>query len=728
MDLLKHMAYEVLIAEKPSAAQRISASIAEGAVSTKAVGAVKYYEIARKGKKILVVPAIGHIFGLKQKSGGWTYPIYDVEWVPSFKISEKSKHVKAYYDAIKSLAKGADSFVVGTDFDIEGEVIAFNILRFICGREDAKRMKYSTLTKTELESAFDKASSHIERGLADAGVARHILDYYFGINISRALTLAMKSAGRYKILSSGRVQGPTLKILAQKELEIKAFVPKPYWQVELEAEGFKALYEKDKIWDETEAKKVLGACAGKDATVSKAEKKKVSDPVPEPFNLTDLQAEAYRVFKFPPKMTQEIAQKLYEAALISYPRTSSQKLPSALNLRGILEKLSKQQDYSKIAASVLKKEDLMPSEGKKTDDAHPAIHPTGEAPKAISAQEKKVYDLIVKRFISVFGDAAINENVNVALDISGLKFLAGGKRIVEPNWYELYAPYSAKKEVLLPELKEGETVKISKANLLSKETEPPRRYTLASIIREMERLNIGTKATRAEIVQNLIVRGYIKAGSSVDVTDLGLKTISVLEKYLPDIVSVELTRKFEDEMDDIEKKKTTPDKVLSEARDELTKSLNAFRLKEKEVGAALLLALNMAASEENVVGKCPACGKNLRIIVSKATKKRFVGCEGYANGCRNAYPLPQAGMVKTTKDTCKECNSPIVKIITKGKKPWQLCLDPKCKTKAAWGAGKSAQNSENNAAKSPVSDALPVTSAAAGNANTAISKTVKTAL
>lgn len=695
------MSYELLIAEKPNAADRISASIADGKRATKTIKSVKYYEITRNGKTIVVVPAVGHIFGLKQKSGTWTYPVFDVEWLPTFKISKNAAYVKNYYDTLKALAKDADSFVVGTDFDIEGEVIAYNILRFICKVQDAKRMKYSTLTKAELERSYDKASPHIERGLANAGVTRHILDYYFGINVSRALMLAMKSAGRYKIMSSGRVQGPTLKILADKELSIKAFISTPFWQIELEAKDFSALYENEKIEKEADAKKILEECIGKDAIVSKVDKKTVMHKPPEPFNLTDLQTEAYRAFKISPKMTQEIAQKLYEAALISYPRTSSQKLPAVLNLKSILENLAKQAEYAQIAKIVLSKKTIVPNEGQKTDEAHPAIHPTGEAPKSLNPYEKKVYDLVVKRFIATFGDAAVNENIDAKINIGPHVFNAAGKRTVEQNWYLLYAPYSKNKDVILPPLTNGQKIDVKKINLLAKETEPPRRYTPSSIIREMEKLNIGTKATRAEIVNNLVLRGYIK-DTPIQVTDLGLKTNAVLEKYLPQIVSVELTRRFEEEIEYIEKQKITSEKVLSEAEAELTKELSKFRLKEKEVGGALLLALNETAAVENIVGICPACGGDLRVIVSKMTKKRFVGCSGYTEGCRTSYPLPQVGTLKTTKEICKECNSPIVKIISKGKRPWILCIDPKCKTKAGWGK-KTNETSSSPSEKDPKS-------------------------
>ena len=147
--------------------------------------------------------------------------------------------------------------------------------------------------------------------------------------------------------------------------------------------------------------------------------------------------------------------------------------------------------------------------------------------------------------------------------------------------------------------------------------------------------------------------------------------------------------------------------MLSEAETELASELSKFRLKDKEVGDALLLDLNETALVENIVGKCPSCGGDLRVIVSKTTKKRFIGCSGYATGCRTAYPLPQVGMLKITKEICKECDSPIVKIISKGKRPWILCIDPKCKTKDVWNANraKAAQNTVQTAA--PENKSIP---------------------
>ncbi|MEA3230113.1 MAG: DNA topoisomerase, partial [archaeon] len=283
------MSYKLIITEKPSAARKISDALGEKGVKNIKSGNVSYQEIERDGKKIVIVPAVGHLFGLAQKSKSWTYPVFDTEWQPTFRISKEAAYAKKYYSMIKKLSKGTKEFIVATDLDVEGETIAFTILKHICNTTDAKRMEFSTLTKTDLVNAYEHAKPHINFGLAKAGVTRHTLDFYFGINISRALTLAVKSAGAYKVLSTGRVQGPALAFLAKREKEIQAFNPIPFWQIEIKTDKLNAMYENDKILDKAVAEKVVKETTGKDAAVIEKTSKKYSQKPPTPFNLTDLQ-------------------------------------------------------------------------------------------------------------------------------------------------------------------------------------------------------------------------------------------------------------------------------------------------------------------------------------------------------------------------------------------------------------------------------------------------------
>ena len=672
------MSYKMIISEKPSAARKIAEAIAEKGVRTLKAKDVSYLEVERKGEKILVVPAVGHLFGLAQKSKSWTYPVFDTEWQPTFKVSKNAAFAKKYYDMIKLLAKDAKEFIVATDLDVEGETIAFTILKYLCKTTDAKRMEFSTLTKGDLINAYDNAKPHINFGLAEAGVTRHILDFYFGINLSRALTIAVKSAGRYKVLSAGRVQGPALLFLAKREKEIRAFIPTPFWQVEMQTSKFIAMYENDKILEKDAADKIVKETEGKDATVKEQVNKKYKQAPPTPFNLTDLQVEAHKLFSIVPRDTQQIAQKLYEAAVISYPRTSSQQLSEKLEFRKILEKLSNDAEYYQKAKALLALKKLVPNNGKKTDDAHPPIHPTGEKPKGLAGRDKKIYDLIVKRFFATFGTPATRESSRIVLDVNSHKFITEGKRTIENGWFDLYEPYVKLEEVTLPDMKDGETVENKKITRLDKETKPPNRYNESSIIKELEKRNLGTKATRAEIINNLYKRDYLME-KRIEVTDLGLTVIDTLDKYCPEIISEELTRNFEKHMDDIEHEKESGDKIIKVAEEKLTAILNKYKENEKEIGKDLVKAVKNTQEDESTIGPCKNCSEGT-LMIKMSKFGRFIACDKYPD-CKSTYSLPKTGMVKSLKKECEQCGFPMISIIQKGKKPQQLCINPKCPSK-----------------------------------------------
>ena len=370
-------------------------------------------------------------------------------------MSKTADYSKKYLSNILFLSKKAKDLVVACDYDIEGETIGYTIVKYGCKKKDAKRMKFSTLTKKELIDSYENMSPTINMGVAMAGTTRHVLDFYFGINISRALTLSLKAKGRYKVLSSGRVQGPALYFLVKREQEIQAFIPKPFWQIQADCKKnqylFKAMHKDDKIFDKTKADDIFSKVKDqKQGIVEELREKKYKVNPPHPFNLSDLQMEAYKLFKVTPKECQGIAQKLYESALISYPRTSSQKLDPKLGFVDILDKLSKNAKYTAITKEVLKTK-LHPNNGKKDDPAHPAIFPTGELMKDnLSSREEKIYDLIVKRFFSCFGEAALRKSLDLTLDINKELFGANGKTTLEENWFRWYSPYVKLEETTLP--------------------------------------------------------------------------------------------------------------------------------------------------------------------------------------------------------------------------------------------------------------------------------------
>jgi DNA topoisomerase I len=669
-DINKDKNYTIILCEKPQAAMKMAYSLADITPVKRNFFGVPYWEINHNEKKYIIASAVGHLYGLKQKTQSKDWPTFDLEW------RETESFGRKYINALKSLAKDSSDFILACDYDVEGELIGFNVLRFIFKTETARRMKFSALTKYDLQNSFDSMLEHIDYGQAYAGETRHYLDWFYGINLSRALIESIKSVGAFKILSIGRVQGPALALIVSREKEIQAFKPTPYWQAFLLIQDSKEqrieVKFPENITSEQEAQKFLKLKGKKGKAETTIEKQSLR-PWP-PFDLTSLQMESYKFFRFSPAQTLAIAQKLYLQGLISYPRTSSQKLPPSIGYNRILDKLRKL--YPKLSQEL--KRDI-PVQGGKTDPAHPAIFPTGEQGK-LTIYEKKVYELIVKRFLACFAKDALIENKKIKVTVSEKEFFAEGKQILEQGWLKIY-PYKIQ-ETDLPTI-EGEII-VKEARIEEKMTEPPRRYSPASIILELEKRKLGTKTTRAMIIDTLYKRGYI-TGTQIQASSLGLATVNTLEKNSPTILDEQLTREFEEKMDkilegqDVKKMKQEEQDILQDAKDIIIKISKEFKSKEKEIGQALLEAnkeLEQHKFESNKLFTCPECQKGTLIMLRGRTGKRFAACNN--EQCKKTYALPQFGLIKPSDRKCEKCNRQMLVLIKKSRPPWYFCMNPAC--------------------------------------------------
>ncbi|MEK6906255.1 MAG: DNA topoisomerase I, partial [Nanoarchaeota archaeon] len=594
---LKDNGYELIITEKPQAALKIASAL--GQSTRRDFRGVSYYEVKRDGKKIVVACAVGHLFTLKQNVQGSKLPVFDIKWVPNF-IAKKNDFTKKYYDVLLILIKNAGSLTIATDYDVEGEVIGLNVVRFICGQKDANRMKFSTLTDSEINDSYEKKFSTLNWGQAIAGETRHYLDWFYGINLSRALMNAIKTTGRFKIMSIGRVQGPALNLIVKKEREIQAFKSKPYWQIFINVSDgknkIKLKHDKD-IFNKDELKK-FSDLNGKNVRLENKKTKQIFPPNP-PFNLTTLQTEAYKFHGITPSNTLRVAQSLYLAGLISYPRTSSQKLPASIGYREILKKLAKQYGVEEF----IKKE--KPVEGKKSDPAHPSIYPTGQGGQGLSGDEKKIYELVVKRFLALFCEDAVINTKMVKAFLDNLSFSAKGFSLDKKAWMEIYPLKMNESEI--PDMKEEG--KIVSSSIEEKETQPPRRYSQASIISELEKRNLGTKSTRAAILETLYDRGYVKE-RSVEATPLGISLISSLEKHSPIIIDEQLTRNLEQKMESIAESKKNFEKkeeVINKAKEVITEIISQFEKNEEKIGKELLDANVIQEQQQKLENKLILC-------------------------------------------------------------------------------------------------------------------------
>jgi len=694
----------LIITEKPQAAEKIAAALSGGKDNRYSDNGISYYEFQKDGEHIIVACAVGHLFSLSQDVKGSNYPIFEVSWKPNFEVRKKD-FTKKYYTNLQKLMKRAKEIIVATDYDIEGEVIGYNIVRFIGHQKDAKRMKYSSLTKNELEEAFQKASPTIDWGQAMAGETRHFIDWYYGINLSRALMNSIKTTSKFKIMSIGRVQGPALKLIVDKEQEIDKFKPVPYWKIFIDVKEkkdktnqVKLRHVKD-IFDEKELPK-FEKLKGEECEVVTTKNTQTIIP-PFPFDLTTLQTEAYRFFSISPARTLQIAQGLYLAGIISYPRTSSQKIPEAINPKAILKKLAKAFPQVKLCTRAV------PVEGKKSDPAHPSISPTGESAGKLEAEDKKIYDLIVKRFIACFCSDAVVENKTITATAESkvkdktekLLFKERGAEIKEKGWMEVYEARLQEKE-----LKDMNGIAdILKVEIEKDETKPPKRFSPASIISELEKRGLGTKATRANILETLYDRDYISDNKSIKATPLGINLIQTMEKYSPIIIDEKLTKDMEKDMEAIRVSKKDLDKkqesVLRKARVALTDISEDFHKKEAKIGEELMKAEEAHWAQQkidNELIECPVCKKGkLAIKFNPRFKRSFIACNAYPD-CKTTYPLPP-GMIKKVETEgklklCDKCNFPLLMRLMKGKRPWIFCFNKVCPSREEQAANAKKQD------------------------------------
>lgn len=664
------MSYELIITEKPQAAMKIAYALADIAPVKKSVNGVPYYELKHDDNDVVVACAVGHLFGLGQKTKSSGYPVFDIEWKPSY--LEKAAFTKKYASVISTLSKQASSFILACDYDIEGELIGLNVLRFICRQEDGKRMKFSTLTKEDISKAYYEMMPTIDWGLAYAGETRHYLDYYYGISLSRALMSAIKKAGAFKILSIGRVQGPALALLADREKLIQKFKSKPYWQILLKVKNgheIEVKYQKD-IFSEEEADE-FKKLEGKKGE-AKTEKKKNTIMPLHPFDLTTLQTEAYKFFGITPSQLLQIAQKLYLAGLISYPRTSSQKLPLSIGYQKIISRLKK--NYGKSVA-LIKREN--PVEGSKSDPAHPSIFPTGENPSKLEKREEQVYDLIVRRFLACFCDNTVVEDKKIIVNVEGREFSAKGCQIRKKGWLDVYEIRLMENE--LPDI--NGTVIVNEVKTEKKETQPPKRYTPASLVSELTKRNLGTKGTRAMIIDTLFKRNYAQ-DKSIKVTPLGMSIEESLKKHCPAILDEKLTREFETAMDKIQESRhgeKEKEKILEKAKNVLEHMCFNLKKHELEIGQELIKGKKEFFEEEKERGRiilCPACKTGYLVVRKNKQGRQFLACDKYPD-CKTTFSLPPYGFIKKSDKMC-ECGWPVLMAIQKGKKPWEFCANPEC--------------------------------------------------
>ncbi len=663
---------KLIITEKANAARRISTILSDGTSRSASSGGVTVISFETGGDEYDVVSLRGHIIELDypEEYNDWSAtPPAELVHAPQVKTVK----VKSILNRIRELASSAGEIIIATDYDREGELIGMETVKELgADMSVVRRAKFGALAKGEVEAAFADLAEPNER-LADAAEARQIIDLSWGAVLTRLISLSSGQVGK-NFMSVGRVQSPTLKLLVDRHEEIESFVPKPFWNIvgKFGMLGFKGDHEDNPFWDRDEADAVLSVVEGeRTGTVKTYEVELKEEFRPAPFDTTQMQVEANKI-GIPPTTAMKLAEDLYTGGYISYPRTENTEYPRSLSLRSVLEKL-KDGAFAAEASEILAQEKITPSRGKRRTTDHPPIYPTaGASPDKMKGDKWKLYELIVRRFLATVAPNAETEVTRCTIDVAGQTFSSEGSVLKKKGWKKYYGKYIKSSDARLPPLKVGDEIDIRSMTLVESATKPPYRYNQGSLIQEMDRLQLGTKSTRHDIIGKLYSRNYVQ-GNYMIPTPSGIALTKALEAHGGGITEPDMTAKLERDMLSISDGDRTLDGVVKESQDMLYAVSLKITEDAEEIGSEIKAALH----SQQHIGVCPTCGNNLSIKRSK--NGNFIGCDGYPD-CKRAYPMPRGALVQTTDTVCEVCGLPQLRIIRKGMPPSVQCIDPKCVT------------------------------------------------
>ncbi|WP_394582792.1 DNA topoisomerase III [Cytobacillus firmus] len=591
----------LVLAEKPSVAREIA----------RVLGCRQSHKSYMEGDKYIVTWALGHLIELKMPEHYDTkYKNWNLEDLPiipeqmGLKVMKQTSH---QYKAIENLAKRKDvkEIIIATDAGREGELVARWILEKIRWRKTIKRLWISSVTDRAIRDGFQnlKPGKQFE-DLYESAVCRAEADWLIGLNVTRALTTKYKDP-----LSAGRVQTPTLALVMEREKVIQQFVPKEYWTIRAHIGPLEADWEKNgekRIFARETADGVLSKVKGQKAVIQSINRKEKTEPQPLPYDLTELQRDANKRFGFSAKKTSNVLQKLYEQhKLVTYPRTDSRYLTKDMEatmmdrLHGIAA--SYKDEVKPILANqgrVLAKRVF--NNEKVTD--HHAIIPTEERVHLgdLSPDERKLYEMILRRFLAIFHNPYKYETIHAAIDVNGETFTSRetavidlGYRKVERNTEEETGKQSLKN------ISKGQSFTLQNAESAAKLTEPPLRYSEADILTQMEKYSLGTPATRAEIIERLLeTEALERQNGRLFPTKKGKQLMDLVNE---DLKSPELTAKWEQELEKIARGKADPKKFLQNIRKQTQSLVSEIKKSDKSYRA------------HNLTGsKCPECDSFLK--------------------------------------------------------------------------------------------------------------------
>ncbi|WNB91196.1 DNA topoisomerase III [Bacillus sp. NEB1478] len=598
---------QLILAEKPSVARDLA----------RVLGCKQTNKSYIEGPKHIVTWALGHLVELKMPEDydkqykQWR--LEDLPIIPKHMGLKIIRQVSHQFRAIEQLAKRKDlgELVIATDAGREGELVARWIIEKVKWQKPVKRLWISSQTDKAIRDGFSQLKPAKQYdNLYHSAVCRSEADWLIGLNVTRALTTKYNDP-----LSAGRVQTPTLAMILEREQEINAFQPKDYWTIDAVIGLLKASWEQNgekRIFDEKKAKDIVNHVKGKTAKVESLLKKEKTETQPMPYDLTELQRDANRRFGFSAKKTSSVLQKLYEQyKLVTYPRTDSRYLTSDMENTMYDRLQGMSAGYRDEVQPLLKQKGKVTAkkvfnDSKVTD--HHAIIPTDEPLHLgdLESDERKLYDLIARRFLALFYPVYRAETLTATLKVEHESFIARETIVLDPGFKVL----SGKEEEsprALANLTEGQSLSVKDVNLEKKLTEPPARFTEADLLSRMEKYSLGTPATRADIIERLLGSEVLdRKNNKLHPTPKGKQLIDLVNDELK---SPELTAKWEQELEAIARGKGNPKEFLENIRKQTKQLVMEIKTSSQEYRA------------HNLTGsKCPECGKLLKEVKGRDGK------------------------------------------------------------------------------------------------------------
>ncbi len=676
---------ELIVTEKEIAARRIAEILSDGTAEAAERNGTTVYRWGNRR----CIGLSGHVVEVDfpEEYSDWR----DVEPVELADAAVRKRPTKeGLVTTLQDLARNADRVLIATDYDREGELIgkeAYELIREVDETVPVDRVRFSSITDQEVTEAFANPDT-IDFDLAAAGEARQIVDLVWGAALTRFLSLAAGQLGD-DFISVGRVQSPTLKLIVDREREIEAFDPEDYWELYADladGEVFEAQYfyrkegrETERIHEQIAANTAVEVLTAADQVrVADLTRRTQTDTPPAPFNTTAF-IRAAGSLGYGAQRAMSVAEDLYTAGYITYPRTDNTVYPDDLDLDALLESFSEHPTFGEDATMLREGGTPEPTAGDKESTDHPPIHPTGEWPtqQELGDAERELYELIVRRFFATVAEPATWKRVKMVAETPvpngvdatmlpdggstlmggqrGIQLKANGKRLVKPGYHAVY-PYSSADETELPALEEGETLAVADVQLAEKQTQPPRRYGQSRLVETMADLGVGTKSTRHHTVEKLYDRGYVE-GDPPRPTRLARAVVAAAEEYADLIVDEAMTQELEADMTAIADGEVDLAAVTEESRDMLRRIFDELADSRAEIGEQLRESLKA----DRALGPCPECGEQL-LVRSNRRGEYFIGCDGYPD-CKFTLPLPDAGEPIILDRTCEKHDLHHVKIL-----------------------------------------------------------------